>query len=551
MWRGEPTLIRDEDSILGKKWVSIYEKEVDFSPAHFEQAMLNIIKQPNINSPVILRTDILKENMYDPKEGNTTFVSKLINSVPDIAVGTGNLENPLLHRDLMDVEIRQFSLDDELKLQIRREVVRRIIPRNPFRDYIINQTCLVMKSEDNLSTLIVYIPHVKTEEELPYYLPPVYGVGILHYNNKVSIHYLTFPNSNWQQEKQSIGAMDISGRPMRTALRLLETATKHSTGVKLGYEKRVNHDLVISKVDFQNRYIYLKSKYSSQLVSNWCESTDPKKHVFEDLAIAAFLIEYWKLKKFEIGSFEFRDMGCGNGLLVYILIMEGYRGQGIDARARKSWDMYPEKVRMNLLEKIIVPGILLKPHPSLAKIAPEIKDNGRQFAQTADDQVNYYTASSLLHSSKVCTTEEFPKNTFLIGNHSDELTCWMPLLEFPFLVIPCCSHTLSGIRFRYPPRKIPCLTGIRASPQSSTYGSLVDHVEDIAILNGWQIEKEMLRIPSTRNAAIMSCAKIKSFQDEPSDISQLRVLDIIAMEGGAEGWVENSLNLMKGAPRNH
>lgn len=86
---------------------------------------------------------------------------------------------------------------------------------------------------------------------------------------------------------------------------------------------------------------------------------------------------------------------------------------------------------------------------------------------------------------------------------------------------------------------------------ASTYGSLVDHVEDIAILNGWRVEKEMLRIPSTRNAAVMSCEKVQPFQEEPSEISQLRVLDIIAMEGGAEGWVENSLNLMKKAPRSH
>lgn len=117
--------------------------------------------------------------------------------------------------------------------------------------------------------------------------------------------------------------MNLSERPIRIALRLLQTSTKHSSGVKLGYEKRVNHDLVVSKVDFQNRYITLKSKYSSDLVNSWCESTDPKKHVFEDLAIAAFLIEYWKLKKFNKDEFEFRDLGCGNGLLVYILMMEG------------------------------------------------------------------------------------------------------------------------------------------------------------------------------------------------------------------------------------
>ena len=50
----------------------------------------------------------------------------------------------------------------------------------------------------------------------------------------------------------------------------------------------------------------MKKKYSGDLVANWVESTDPKKHVFEDLAVAAFLIELWnaryKDKPFESGT---------------------------------------------------------------------------------------------------------------------------------------------------------------------------------------------------------------------------------------------------------
>ncbi|CAK9438365.1 uncharacterized protein LODBEIA_P25890 [Lodderomyces beijingensis] len=565
----EPSFVIGTDSILGERWVPIYEKDVNFSSSHFEQAMLNIIRSPNINSTVILRADILVENTYDPNKGDTKFVSKLVNEMPDVReTGVESTETHFLHRDLLDIAIREIPPSHgspALELGNRLEIVRRIIPRNPFKDYIINQTCLVAKSKDEKSTLVVYIPHIHKEEEIPYYLPLVYGVGILHHDSKVSVHYLPFQSSDWVKEKSRIKAMDSSERPIRTALRLLQTSTRHSAGVKSGYEKRVNHDLVVAKVDFQNRYIYLKSKYSSELVNNWCESTDPKKHVFEDLAIAAFLIEYWKIKNFQIGQFEFRDLGCGNGLLVHILISEGYKGQGIDARARKSWATYPNKVQSNLLEKIIVPSILLKPHPSLAKMAPGIKDNGRQFAELPDHnshhnnhQVNYHSASSLLQSPKVCTTEDFPESTFLIGNHSDELTCWMPLLGFPFIVIPCCSHALNGARVRYPPRKKSsnapfCSSSSSNShtPQNSTYGSLVDHVEDIAILNGWRIEKEMLRIPSTRNAAIMSCERVAEFNNESREISQLRVLDIIAMEGGADGWVESSLNLMKKAPRNH
>jgi len=159
-----------------------------------------------------------------------------------------------------------------------------------------------------------------------------------------------------------------------------------------------------------------------------------------------------------------------------------------------------------------------------------------------------YSSASLLESSQVCTTEEFPENTFIIGNHSDELTCWIPLLGYPFMVIPCCSHALSGAKIRYSPRKQQKSNQLQ---NVSTYGALVDHTEDLAKQMGWIVEKEMLRIPSTRNAAIIATKKQPHCIDENDEITQTRVLDILALEGGAEGWVENSINLMKKAPRNH
>ncbi|RLV94273.1 hypothetical protein JA1_001848 [Spathaspora sp. JA1] len=548
-------LLTGTTSILGDPWIPIYSKSVDFDGNHFEMAMSNIIKQPNINSTVIMRADILKENIYDPNLGDTMFVSKLIHQTPEFPGSENSTE--VLHRDLHDVQIRNIPKNNgEIQLTTKCELVRRIIPRNPFKDHIINQTCLVLTGQETSTVLVVYIPHISTKDEIPFYLPPVYGIGILYHNNQVSIHYLPFDKPGSTLERDLLKTMPGTERPIRIAYRLLETSTKHSGGVKAGYSKRVNHDLVVPKIEFQNRYISLKKKYSAKLVNEWVESTDPKKHVFEDLAIAAFLIEYWILKKYNKQEFEFRDLGCGNGLLVYILIMEGYKGQGIDARARKSWQIYPEQVQENLLEQIIVPSVLLKPHPAVSKMDPNIQDNGRRFKSIDQDEsskVSFHTSESLLHSDKVCTTDEFPTNTFLIGNHSDELTCWIPLLGFPFIVIPCCSHALSGAKMRYPPRKTiaPTPAAAAAAPQNSTYASLVDHVEDLSILMGWNVEKEMLRIPSTRNGAIMSHERIPPVQNEPDEINQMRVLDIIAMEGGAEGWVENSMKLITKEPRNH
>ncbi|KAK6198865.1 uracil-O(2)--methyltransferase [Scheffersomyces amazonensis] len=538
-------LLHTEESILGKPWLLVYKKNVEFEGQHFETAMSNLIKQPNINSTVIMRADILKENIYDPEKGDTMFVSKLINQIPEFPSSD---ESTILKRDLTDVELRSIPLDNsKIQLQPKFEIIRRIIPRNPFKDYIINQTCLVLTDDNttnsssnnnNDTILVVYIPHISSKDEIPFYLPEVYGVGILYHKKSLSIHYLPFGYKQSDIEYNLVKNWDPTNRSIRIALRLLETSAKHSNGVMAGYEKRVNHDMVVPKIAFQNRYISLKKKYSSNLVNSWIESTDPKKHVFEDLAIAAFLIEFWASLYKSKEDFEFRDLGCGNGLLVYILNNEGYKGIGIDARARKSWTTYPEEVQKNLKEQVIIPSILLKPHPAVAKMAPHIKDNGRYFQ--IPDSPSYYSSANLLASEKVCTLDDFPKNTFIIGNHSDELTCWIPLLGFPYMVIPCCSHSVSGAKVRYNPRK--------SATQNSTYSSLVDHVEDLSITMGWDAKKEMLRIPSTRNAAIIGS---KRNINESLESYQTRILDILALEGGTEGWVENSIALMKRPPRNH
>ncbi|QBM91024.1 tRNASer (uridine44-2'-O)-methyltransferase [Metschnikowia aff. pulcherrima] len=557
----EMDLLMGQESCLGAPWSPIYEQKVDFGPHHFETAMAHLIREPNINSTVIMRADILQQITYTENgdlENSECFTPELPESKPENQTSQTDTPQPFLHRDLSDVSLREVLLaNSTVKLVFSSGFVRRIIPRNPYKDHVINQTCAIMKGED--SVLVVYIPHISSQDETPFYLPPVEAVGILYHAKKLSIHYIAF------NEGPDFQKMDLAERPIRIALRLLQTLAKHSMGAKLGYEKRVTHDLVVPRIAFQNRYIALKKKYLGDLVANWAESTDPKKHVFEDLAVAAFLIELWNAR-YNDKPFEFRDLGCGNGLLVHILIMEGFKGIGIDARARKSWKTYPSKVQKCLKEQIIIPSVLLKPHPAIAKTAPYITNNGRLFQvpETCSSDPNtvplmkYYSAANLLELSMVCTTEEFPPETFIIGNHLDELTCWIPLLNFPFMVIPCCSHALNGAKVRYTPRKaVKAKTeeNKRLPPKkaenSSMYGALVDHVEDLTLLMGWECEKEILRIPSTRNAAVIGMRKKPFFQEEPSDATEARVMGLVAAEGGAEGWVENLMLLMSKTPKNH
>ncbi|CCD25135.1 tRNA (uracil) methyltransferase NDAI_0E03180 [Naumovozyma dairenensis CBS 421] len=572
--------IINEKSILGGQWLNMYTttKPVEFGKEHFERAMTNLIREPNINSTAILRADILREITYDQE---TTPGTDTNDDESELKILESKIQNFEITEDL---GARTIGIDDitprhsnfkenDLNLILYKEFVRRIIPRNPSKDALINQTCLIMNSSSekfkNSTSLIIYTPHVEAEDDYPFYIPRVKSVGILLHEKILTVHYLPF-----QDDIQLL--QDESQRVVRTAYRLLQTSYKHSKGVMQGYEKRVNHDQVVDKVKFQDRYILLKKKYSKFLVDNWAESTDPKKHVFEDIAIAAFLIELWiqlypasSKNKTESSDadddeysfknkMQFRDLGCGNGVLCYILISEGIKGIGIDARRRKSWSIFPQEVRNCLKEQVIIPSVLLRPHPEVKKRAPHLEHNGRMFPVKVSHELIapatlVYSSADLLASPQV-NVAEFPSNTFIIGNHSDELTCWIPLLGYPFMVIPCCSHNLSGQRVRFYPRKK--VTDSKNNNNnnnkkvntnnSSTYAGLVDHVEYIASRVGWDISKEMLRIPSTRNAAV-----IGSVNPNLGNFPTQAVYESIIEDSGHDSWVENTMALLKRSPRNH
>lgn len=540
--------IRDQESPLGSDWCGIFETKVDFKIQHYMTAMSNLINNPNINSTVILRADILRKETHKDDGNVESFISPNINDEPLL---TEPCET-VLTMNLTDTEVRNVPLNKDFKPV--SEIVRRMIPRNPSKDCIINQTCLIMKNDKTKSTLVLYTPHISNPDEIPFYLPPASSIGILfnEETSMLSISYLPFES----QSKDLFKLMPPSERPIRIAYRLLGTARKHSNGVMNGYTKRVNHDQVVPKQQFQDRYILLKQKYAKILVDNWSESTDPRKHVFEDIAIAAFLIEFWDIIYASKTSFEFRDLGCGNGILVYILIMEGYKGEGIDARSRKSWESFPENIKNSLKEQVIVPSVLLRPHPIQYAQNPMIIDNGQDWKVPIHNKVQHqgnvknagknfqlvecYSSGELLNNPKVNVTE-FPVNTFIIGNHSDELSCWIPLLGYPFIVIPCCSHNLNGDKTRYPVMKGP--NGRPNQEGNSTYQGLVDHVEYLAMMSGWKVEREMLRIPSTRNSAVIGYQR--------NTYASKSIYEIIAIEGGATKWIENTMALMKKKPRDH
>ncbi|CAI7575344.1 unnamed protein product [Penicillium pancosmium] len=317
--------------------------------------------------------------------------------------------------------------------------------------------------------------------------------------------------------------------------------------------RAVPHSLI------KKTYARLNDIYAQDLIASWVEEAEPAKHVFEDLAIAAFIIELWRslygtAPKSEMsenscpaGFPGFVDMACGNGVLVYVLLMEGYSGLGFDARRRNSWKTFPESVQDRLMEKIFIPK------PFIDVLEPE--EIG------VDAELGNY-----------------PKGTFLISNHADELTVWTPLIAvlacptspLPFLAIPCCSHSLSGDKFRYPPSETgtqPLDQGdnsfqkkasIDQNPQpasgdlralrllkqkekteegmfTSMYGSLTAKTMEIAQEVGYEVQRSKLQIPTN-----------EELQEKTMQIIRRECENDGGIEVAARKWVERARNVHRG-----
>ncbi|XWW94137.1 hypothetical protein V2A60_002079 [Cordyceps javanica] len=485
-------------------WEPLYRQACAFGPEIFTQRMVTFIRNPNLNTTWLFRGDILfDDNPGDEDPAKSSGAPKLVGAFdagwPERKVVAGMTRT--------------------------RTMVRRLIPRNQLRDAPMNQTCEFHQSSaaqddaaacpGKLYTLIIYVPHSQSAETMPFYHPNVRGIAHLHEwdaaagHGAVSVHFQPF--------EADMPLRDAKLR--RVGYHLLERLHKHGSSALRGYTKRVHHDAVIPQPRFQDRFSALKNKYARSVMDAWAESTDPKKHVFEDLGIAAFLMELWTdMYGQDKAAFPgFVDIGCGNGLLVCILNQEGYQGWGFDARERKSWAQYSRApcaaspTGHSLAERCLMPSVVPRPENEMA----------------IDD--------SLIHNGL------FTKGTFIISNHADELTPWTPILgalsDCPWISIPCCSHDLSGARFRAPPPRD------KTKPKS-TYASLVDWVMQIGEDCGWHVETEMLRIPSTRNTGLLGRTRTRETKD-------IDIASILAKYGGVEGYYSSIVKLAKTGPRSH
>jgi len=253
-------------------------------------------------------------------------------------------------------------------------------------------------------------------------------------------------------------------------------------------EKRLDSHHLIDPEEFSKTYVRLKQKYGTAMENIWItESTDPKKYVYEDVSIASYLIVLWQQERAATGCEmqSFADLGCGNGLLVFILQQEGHRGYGIDLRRRKVWDKFPAKV--DLREEPIVPT------------------DGKLFGDV----------------------------DWLIGNHSDELSPWIAVLaaksaiSSKYFLLPCCAFEFSGAKFQ------------RTDTKKSIYMGFIDYLMEISELCGFRNTKiDRLKIPSTKRICLIGDVRI--YEDVESFKAQNEKL---------QTFIDNSISCSEFKPR--
>ncbi|SJX60736.1 related to TRM44-tRNA(Ser) Um(44) 2`-O-methyltransferase [Sporisorium reilianum f. sp. reilianum] len=440
-----------------EEWISIISAPAHAPLPSWLAVMQSLIRHPERNSSNILRADILADTRASPSNAATQGW------------------------------VKQWT------------VRRALLPRRPNLDWRMEQDCSLFyrlrssgehgdghdEMKEVEEAVVVYTPligdvtHAKmdvteagamgqvpaSEGWIPFYHPKVRALAF-HY--RPSLLPLCSNDSEPVFGELSISLIPFraplcsfppSHRLSRVGLSLLTTLHMHTWGDLHSYQKRVHHDTIVPRTLYQDLYLALKAKYAAELIAGWREATDPAKHVFEEMGIAAYLIGLWTLSYAQRGhawrrAVKFVDVGCGNGLLSYILAREGFSGIGLDMRARKSWALYAAHVTL------------------------------REWT---------FNPSSLL----TCSEPEWT-DAWLLGNHADQLTPWLPLLAAHhraagFINLPCCYYALDGTR------DFPLLLKAQSGAQVSRNEQYLAYVAQLHERFGWEVELDPLRIPSTKN----------------------------------------------------
>lgn len=606
-------------------WSPVIYRPCGFDSKPFTDTCLELIENPNTDTNPLVHSDVLYDS-HDFRLGERRIC-------------------PQEEEQKVSERVR-FLNGESPGYKIRRMFLRRLVPRDVQLGKPIIQSVIFLSSDTNPRdsderngerNLVMFVPHVSTLREIPTYIPQARAYAYCHFcpspplsgaqptdqRGAISIHFIYLPPG-------------LDGRLVKWSHDLLAAVEKGCRSHLLKGSVHGNSDTLPSEQRVQDRYIKLKERHAQRVLDNWLEPAEPSKRIYEDLSTAVFLVELWdqmykmpaqderngtghvadaeilnpKANGVRTPHFPgFVDIGCGTGILVDVLVREGYNGWGFDARKRKTWNSLSLSTRSCLKQLVLDPAPIdaLIPlttpsadqirSPLTTQVNATIRIKSNRFAsyfkrspsthrdnkENEDRHIGRMPALSRQHNGI------FPTDTFIISNHADELSPWTPLLaslsSSPFLCIPCCAHNLSGQRFRAPSASNgyradsaaptyfaqqvskakhvvisyarPTTDGIEQGDlkslrharhsESSGYSSLCDWICHLAEECGFEVEKRILDSPSKRNLAIVGRPWRPGWAPKTLDERRAIVKAIVERENVShETWKERCKVLVEG-----
>nr|XP_034968170.1 probable tRNA (uracil-O(2)-)-methyltransferase isoform X3 [Zootoca vivipara] len=111
-----------------------------------------------------------------------------------------------------------------------------------------------------------------------------------------------------------------------------------------------------------------------------------------------------------------------------------------------------------------------------------------------------YGPQTHLEENTVSPDNLYPDVDWLIGNHSDELTPWIPVIaarssySCRYFLLPCCFFDFYG---KYN----------RRQSKKTQYREYLDFVMEVGIVCGFRVEEDCLRIPSTKRVCLIGTSR--------------------------------------------
>lgn len=432
----------------GMTWEILKSLSVECDISQFKDVINVWIERPNVCSKVVSCASVEHISF-------THLLNSEISQLIDDTMGERNI----------------LTTDNDQDSCIDKVMFRKLFPKNPANHSIGCEIVLMEKLKavfipvidqfkPNLQEVLYKIELVPknsnslhegaTAFDLEQISIAVYSTGSFITENSKTCH----PTEDWLQEN------------------LLPSLIKWTRNSVNSESKIPNSLSQLPQCEYAPLYQSLKEKYGKKIGEMWPESTDPQKYVYEDIAIATYLLLLWKNER-KLESIDkpqsFVDLGCGNGLLVYILNSEGHPGIGVDIRRRKIWNLYPE--------------------------------------------------TTVLHETAIdpTTNVSYSKYDWLLGNHSDELTPWLPVLaaksgfHVQYWVLPCCFFDFFS---KY----------TRSESTSSQYQDYLDYVENVGRVCGFDVSIDVMRIPSTKRVCHIGMRKTYSEKDRGKVLQDIESL---------------------------